>query len=83
MSQFIRFGDRTDHGGTVTSASGKMRIRGRFVARQGDEVYCPRHPDLRPNRIVEGDPETADGGVPVARDGHRAACGCRLISSLR
>jgi uncharacterized Zn-binding protein involved in type VI secretion len=23
-----------------------------------------------------------DDGVPIARHGHRASCGCRLISSL-
>lgn len=82
MSPFIRLGDSTDHGGKVISASNKMRLRGRFAARKGDEVSCPEHPDVRPNRIIEGDAKTTDGGVPVAREGHRATCGCRLISSL-
>jgi uncharacterized Zn-binding protein involved in type VI secretion len=82
MSKFIRLGDDTDHGGKVISASNKMRIRGRFVARKGDEVSCPKHPDVRPNRITDGDPKTTDGGIPVARHGHRAMCGCTLISSL-
>ncbi|RDS80885.1 PAAR domain-containing protein [Dyella monticola] len=83
MSNFIRLGDSTDHGGKVTSASNKMRIRGRFVARKGDSVGCPKHPEVRLNRIIEGDPTTCDDGIPVAREGHRATCGCRLISSLR
>lgn len=82
MSKFIRLGDSTDHGGKVTSASNKMRIRGRFVARKGDQVWCPKHPDVRPNRIIEGDRKTTDGGIAVAREGHCATCGCRLISSL-
>lgn len=82
MKKIIRLGDSTDHDGKVTCASNKMRIRGRFVVRKGDEVWCPKHPDVRPNRIIEGDPKTSDGGTPVAREGHRATCGCRLISSL-
>lgn len=57
-------------------------MRGRFVARKGDEVSCPKHPDVRPNRIIEGDSKTTDGRIPVAREGHRATCGCHLISSL-
>jgi uncharacterized Zn-binding protein involved in type VI secretion len=82
MSPFMRRGDATDHGGKVVGASDKMRMRGQYVARKGDEVSCPLHPDVRPNRILEGDPNVTDRGVPIARDGHRATCGCRLISSL-
>jgi len=82
MGNFIRFGDSTDHDGKVITASKKVRIRGRFVARKGDEVSCPKHPDVRPNLITEGDPKANDNGIPFARDGHRATCGCRLISSL-
>ncbi|WP_321888514.1 PAAR domain-containing protein [Paraburkholderia bannensis] len=82
MKNLIRLGDDTDHGGKVISASRTMRYEGRFVARQGDEVTCPRHPDVRPNRIIEGDESTRDEGIPVALQGHRAMCGCGLISSL-
>jgi uncharacterized Zn-binding protein involved in type VI secretion len=82
MSDVIRLGDSTDGGGKVTGASTKMRMRGRFVARQGDAVWCPKHPNVQPNHIMEGDRTTTDGGVPVARHGHRATCGCRLITSL-
>ncbi|WP_244115333.1 PAAR domain-containing protein [Burkholderia contaminans] len=32
--------------------------------------------------IEEGDPSMTDNGVPIARHGHRATCGCHLISSL-
>lgn len=81
MMDFIRFGDDTDHGGRVISASSAMRFGGKFVARKGDEVSCPQHA-ITPNRIIEGDESTTDDGVPIARQGHRAMCGCRLISSL-
>lgn len=82
MIDLIRLGDGTDHGGKVIGASAVMRFGGRFVARKGDEVSCPKHA-TRPNRIIEGDETVKDGGKPIARHGHRAMCGCRLISSLR
>jgi uncharacterized Zn-binding protein involved in type VI secretion len=37
---------------------------------------------VAPNVIEEGDPSMTDGGIPIARHGHRATCGCHLISSL-
>jgi uncharacterized Zn-binding protein involved in type VI secretion len=81
MMNLIRLGDATDHGGKVISASKTMRYEGRFVARKGDEVSCPLH-DIRPNLIIEGDETMTDEGVPLARQGCQATCGCRLISSL-
>ncbi|MET3449112.1 PAAR domain-containing protein [Ralstonia sp. 1138] len=81
MMDLIRLGDATDHGGKVISASKTMQFDDRAVARKGDEVTCPRH-DIRPNLIIEGDETMLDDGVPIARHGHRAMCGCRLISSL-
>jgi uncharacterized Zn-binding protein involved in type VI secretion len=78
----IRLGDTTDHGGEVITASETMRYSGRRVARKGDLVMCPQHPEVQPNVILEGDSKINDHGVPVARHGHRATCGCRLISSL-
>jgi uncharacterized Zn-binding protein involved in type VI secretion len=80
---FIRLGDSTDHGGKVISASPTMDYDGRPLARKGDEVSCPKHPDLRPNRIIDGDNTMTDDGIPLALHGHRAMCGCRLISSLQ
>ena len=53
MFDAVRLGDSTDHGGRIISASSNMRIDGRFVARKGDEVICPKHPDVKPNLIVE------------------------------
>lgn len=82
MIDLIRLGDTTDHGGKVTTASETMRYGGRQVARKGDEVSCPRHPDIKPNLILEGDSKITDHGIPVARQGHHTTCGCSLISSI-
>ncbi|MFL9990672.1 Zn-binding Pro-Ala-Ala-Arg (PAAR) domain-containing protein, incolved in TypeVI secretion [Burkholderia sp. GAS332] len=81
MIDLIRFGDDTDHGGKVISASTTMRIGGRYVARKGDEVSCPKH-DIKPNLIIDGDDKMNNNGISLARHGYRAMCGCKLISSL-
>jgi len=82
MMDLIRLDDDTDHGGKVITASTTMRFDGRFVARKGDEVSCPRHQDVKPNVILDGDSSMTDAGVPIARHGDKATCGCTLISSL-
>jgi uncharacterized Zn-binding protein involved in type VI secretion len=82
MINLIRFDDDTDHGGKVITASSTMRFDSRFVARKGDEISCPKHPDVKPNVIEEGDESVTDDGAPIARNGHSATCGCHLISSL-
>ena len=82
MMNLIRVGDDTDHGGKVETGSTAMRFDGQYVARKGDRVSCPLHPDVSPNIIEEGDPSMMDNGIPIARHGHRATCGCHLISSL-
>jgi uncharacterized Zn-binding protein involved in type VI secretion len=82
MINLIRIGDDTDHGGKVITASSTMRFDGRFVARKGDQVSCPQHPDIQPNVIEEGDESMTDDGAPIARHGHRATCNCHLMSSL-
>lgn len=82
MYRAIRFGDELEHGGKVTAASSNMRVRGRYVARKGDDVTCSKHPNVASNKISEGDAKVTNRGVPVARHGHRALCGCRLLSSL-
>ncbi len=83
MIDLIRLGDTTDHGGEVITASETMRYGGRRVARKGDLVKCPLHPDVNPNVILEGDAKITDRGIWVARQGHHATCGCALISSIR
>jgi uncharacterized Zn-binding protein involved in type VI secretion len=82
MTNLIRLGDDTDHGGKVITASSTMRFDNRAVARKGDEVSCPQHPGVKPNVIEEGDESMTDDGAPIARHGHRATCGCCLIFSL-
>ncbi|MCA3087109.1 MAG: PAAR domain-containing protein [Burkholderia sp.] len=82
MINLIRIGDDTDHGGKVETGSTTMHFDGRYVARKRDRVSCPQHPDISPNLIEEGDPSMTDDGIPIARNGHRATCGCHLISSL-
>ena len=82
MIDRIRLGDTTDHGGEVITASETMRYKGVRVARKGDNVKCPQHPDVNPNLILEVDPKITDHGVPVARQGHHATCECSLISSI-
>jgi uncharacterized Zn-binding protein involved in type VI secretion len=41
--KIITVGDKTDHDGTVISGSPTHEIRGRAVARLGDQVDCRRH----------------------------------------
>lgn len=79
MPNFVRIGDANDHGGKVLTGSTTMKFERLGVARVGDRVSCPRHGE---NVIVEGSAFFRDGGIPVALDGHRCACGCRLIASL-
>ncbi|SAK91360.1 PAAR repeat-containing protein [Caballeronia hypogeia] len=43
---------------------------------------CLKHPEIKPNLIIDGDEEMLDEGVPIARHGYRAMCGCHLISGL-
>ena len=82
MVDITRLGDTTDHGGEVITASDTMRYGGRRVARKGDLVTCPLHPEIIPNVILEGDTNIKDAEIPVARHGHSTTCGCHLISSL-
>lgn len=79
MPNFVRIGDANDHGGNVLTGSTTMKFERLGVARIGDRVSCPKHGE---NVIVEGSEFFRDGGIPVALDGHRCACGCRLIASF-
>ena len=78
----IVLGDKTDHGGTVISASTTMDIDGKGVARVGDKVICPKHgPSPIITTIATGDPTNIVDGQPIARHGDKTACGATLISS--
>ncbi|RYF44097.1 MAG: PAAR domain-containing protein [Cytophagaceae bacterium] len=76
----VRLNDKTDHGGTVISASSGTRVMGRDAALAGDMTFCP----------------TCKGTFPIKPDGTGArhkgrayayasdttACGAKLIASL-
>lgn len=77
----IRLHDTTDHGGKVVSVAHTTAIDMDIpIACVGDMVRCPKCDGEFP--IVEGDPQCTINGVPVAYDGHKTACGARLISSV-
>ncbi len=83
--RIIVVGDPTDHDGRVISGSATHRIGNKAIARLGDKVDCPkRYPDRSlhgVNAIVEGEPGMLVDGIPVALDGHKTECGCRLIGT--
>ncbi len=81
MKRVIRLGDPTNHGGNVVSGSPSSVIFDKPVARQGDQVTCPKqgHSNCV---IAEGDPEWLVDGRPVALEGHKTSCGAVLISTL-
>lgn len=76
---FILLGDKTDHGGTVITASGHAQTGGRNIACVGDKVKCPRHKD--DETIVTGDASLLIDGKPVAREGDKTSCGATLIAT--
>jgi len=80
MKGIIRLGDPTSHGGKVVSASGRVEVRGKKVARVGDRCSCPikGHKDCV---IVDGHPTIEVDGVAVAFEGNRLSCGATLIST--
>lgn len=83
--KIITVGDKTDHGGVVTSGSSKHDINGRPIARKGDTVSCPQsYPGGAPhgvNKIIRGHATFTIGGVAVAVEGCETECGCKLIGS--
>ena len=76
---FIRLGDKTDHGGVVTTASTNWHIYGKPVAHVGDLVSCPKCKGVFP--IIEGASDMGISEKQIARQGDRTACGARLIAS--
>lgn len=74
---FIVLGDRTDHGGTVVSASPTSTTHGKQIARLGDQVTCPR---CRGSHVIaEGDASILIDGQPAAYEGCKTTCGAKLI----
>jgi uncharacterized Zn-binding protein involved in type VI secretion len=75
----IRLGDSTDHGGKVVSVAHQPDDMSKPIACVGDQVKCPKCKGTFP--IAQGEPTFTIMGIPVALDGHKTACGARLISS--
>jgi uncharacterized Zn-binding protein involved in type VI secretion len=84
--KIITVGDKTDHGGAVISGSPTHDIRGRAIARLGDQVNCPQsYPRGKPhgvNKITSAYNSFTVNGVLVAVEGCTTQCGCKLIGSL-
>jgi uncharacterized Zn-binding protein involved in type VI secretion len=81
MKSPIRYGDKLEHGGEVTSGSPFSTFMGRALARRDDSAQCDLHGQTT---IAEGDERFPDrDGKPYAMQDHRCACGCRLNSSLQ
>ncbi|WP_078120455.1 PAAR domain-containing protein [Thiosocius teredinicola] len=78
---FILLGDKTDHGGTVITASESSDCNGRGIARVGDKVTCPKKGHGRVVVIATGDPTAIIDGQPAARHGDKTSCGATLIAS--
>lgn len=75
----IRLGDKTDHGGTVISAS-EVIAMGRPVATEDCLTHCPQcEGDF--TILLNGETRTHQGKSFVY-DGDKTACGAELISSL-
>ena len=83
--KIITVSGKTDHGGTVISGSPDHDIRGRAIARLGDQVDCPQfYPGGKPhgiNKIVTAATSFTVNGIPVAVEGCTTECGCKLIGS--
>lgn len=83
--KIITVGDKTDHGGTVISGCSDHSIRGRAIARLGDEVACPQfYPGGKPhgiNKITTAHNSLKVNGVSVAVEGCKTECGCKLIGT--
>ena len=84
--KIITLGDKTDHGGTVISGSPTHDIHGRAIARLGDRVNCPQsYFGGKPhgvNKIITAHDSMTVNGVPVAVEGCKTECGCKLIGRL-
>jgi uncharacterized Zn-binding protein involved in type VI secretion len=76
---FIVLGDKTDHGGTVISASPFSDIGGKGMARTGDKVTCPRCKGVF--SIVTGQLDMIVDGQPAAVHGDKTSCGATLLAT--
>jgi len=76
-SEFIaRLGDPGSHGGTIVSASLKIKVDDLFVARHGDLYYCNQHG----NQTLISNAKTKADGIPIVRVGDSATCGSIILN---
>ncbi|AFI89813.1 PAAR domain-containing protein [Pectobacterium parmentieri] len=74
----IVLGDKTDHGGVVTTACSGFKNQGAIVACAGDTVVCPQHGTT----VIVGHAQGFSiNGKGVAREGDKTSCGASLIAS--
>lgn len=79
MKDIIRLGDSTSHGGVVLEAFSQTDLNGKPIAGVGHKVSCPLCKGIFP--IAEGSSTYTVGGIAVALDGMKTACGAALIAS--
>lgn len=79
MKDIIRLGDATTHGGVVLEAFSQTDLNGKPIAGVGHKVSCPLCKGIFP--IAEGSSTYTVGGVAIALDGMKTACGASLIAS--
>jgi uncharacterized Zn-binding protein involved in type VI secretion len=76
----IRLNDKTDHGGTVISASSGSQVMGREAALANDMTFCPRCKGKYP--IKPDGTGARHNGRAYAYADDLTACGAKLIASL-
>lgn len=76
----IRLGDKTNHGGKVISAASDFKVLAKPIAVDGDMTFCPKCRGVFP--IQPSHSDRTHNGKQIAYDGHRTACGAKLISSI-
>lgn len=78
MQQVARLGDKSDHGGTIISASATYVAAGPRGAITGDLHSCP----IRGHGVtsLSSDSIVKSKGQPVIRIGDKAGCGAAIIT---
>lgn len=76
----VRIDDKTDHGGTVITASSETVVMGKVAALADDVTFCPK---CKGKFAIKPDGKGAKHqGRPYAYHDDVTECGARLISSL-
>ncbi|MBN3839269.1 PAAR domain-containing protein [Burkholderia sp. Ac-20349] len=71
-----RLGDSSDHGGTITSASGDVLVNGIGAARAGDTHVCPI--SGHGTTTLSSTSTVMVNGRAVVRIGDTAGCGAKI-----